>query len=100
MPGRSEEFTSALRHDPSCPAYNPHLRQLLHVGYKVAAKMGARYLDMLDAVRRIHRPQRHAQPLRAPHRPHLPIKTGTVSNLPFLRAVRSSGSSAALGRAA
>jgi tagaturonate epimerase len=45
----SEEFTSALRHDPACPAYNPHLRQLLHVGYKVAAKMGARYLDMLDA---------------------------------------------------
>jgi hypothetical protein len=44
-----EEFTSALRHDPSCPAYNPHLRQLLHVGYQVAAKMGARYLDMLDA---------------------------------------------------
>ena len=35
--------------DPACPAYNPHLRQLLHVGYKVAAKMGARYLDMLDA---------------------------------------------------
>ena len=25
------------------------MRQLLHVGYKVAAKMGARYLDMLDA---------------------------------------------------
>jgi hypothetical protein len=45
----STEFTSALRHDPSCPAYNPHLRQLLHVGYKVAAKMGARYLNMLDA---------------------------------------------------
>jgi len=44
-----EEFTAALRHDPACPAYNPHLRQLLHVGYKVAAKMGARYLDMLEA---------------------------------------------------
>jgi tagaturonate epimerase len=45
----SEEFTSALRHDPTCPSYNPHLRQLLHVGYKVAAKMGARYLEMMDA---------------------------------------------------
>lgn len=45
----SEQFTSALRHDQSCSAYNPHLRQLLHVGYKVAAKMGSRYLDMLNA---------------------------------------------------
>ena len=45
----SEEFTAALRHDPKCPRFNPHLRQLLHVGYKVAAKMGARYLDMLTA---------------------------------------------------
>lgn len=42
------DYAGALRHDQSCPAYNPHLRQLLHVGYKVAAKMGARYLDMLS----------------------------------------------------
>ena len=27
----------------------PHVRQLLHVGYKVAAKMGDRYLNMLVA---------------------------------------------------
>ncbi len=45
----SEQFISALRHNPSCEQYNPHLRQLLHVGYKVAAKMGSRYLDMLEA---------------------------------------------------
>ncbi len=44
----SEQFTAALRHDRSNPGFNPHLRQLLHVGYKVAAKMGARYLRMLD----------------------------------------------------
>jgi hypothetical protein len=44
-----EEFASALRHDPGCPRFNPHLRQLLHVGYKVAAEMGARYLEALDA---------------------------------------------------
>jgi hypothetical protein len=25
------------------------LRQLLHVGFKVAAKMGSRYLDLLEA---------------------------------------------------
>ena len=46
----SEQFVSALRHDPKCPAYNNSLRQLLHVGFKVAAKMGARYLDLLTVV--------------------------------------------------
>jgi hypothetical protein len=45
----SEQFTSALRHDQKNPQYNPSLRQLLHVGYKVAAKMGERYLKMLEA---------------------------------------------------
>jgi tagaturonate epimerase len=44
----SSKFVSALRHSPSDPAYNPHLRQLIHVGYKIAAKMGDRYLDALD----------------------------------------------------
>lgn len=42
-------FAAALRHDQSCSFYNPDLRQLLHVGYKVAAEMGPRYLDTLDA---------------------------------------------------
>jgi hypothetical protein len=45
----SEQFAAALRHDPHCPRFNPHFRQLLHVGYKVAAGMGARYLEMLAA---------------------------------------------------
>jgi hypothetical protein len=45
----SEQYTGALRHDQACPHYNPNLRQLLHVGYKVAAKMGRRYLDALSA---------------------------------------------------
>lgn len=44
----SEEYTAALRHDPANPAYNPHLRQLLHVGYKIAAQMGERYIRMLE----------------------------------------------------
>jgi hypothetical protein len=44
----ANQFVSALRHDPGNPAYNPHLRQLLHVGYKIAALMGDRYLDALD----------------------------------------------------
>jgi hypothetical protein len=43
----AEQYTSALRHDQSNPGFNPDLRQLLHVGYKVAAKMGERYLAML-----------------------------------------------------
>ena len=42
-------FAAALRHDQSCPAFNRHFRQLLHVGYKAAAELGPRYLD---AVRR------------------------------------------------
>jgi len=43
-----EQFAAALRHDPACPAYNPNLRQLLHVGYKVAAEMGPRFLTALE----------------------------------------------------
>jgi tagaturonate epimerase len=45
----SAQYTDALRHDQQNPNYNLHFRQLLHVGYKVAAKMGSRYLDMLVA---------------------------------------------------
>jgi hypothetical protein len=45
----SEEFAAALRHDQGCTRFNPSLRQLLHVGYKVASKMGVRYLGMLEA---------------------------------------------------
>jgi len=44
----SEQFVSALRHDPRNPGFNPSLRQLVHVGFKVAAKMGPRYLDALE----------------------------------------------------
>jgi len=45
----SEQYTGALRHDQSNPAYNPSFRQLLHVGFKVAAKMGEKYLKALEA---------------------------------------------------
>ena len=44
----SEQFTSALRHDQKNPGVNNDLRQLLHVGFKVAAKMGDKYLKMLE----------------------------------------------------
>jgi len=43
-----DRFAAALRHDKSCDNYNPHFRQLLHVGYKVAAEMGHSYLDALE----------------------------------------------------
>lgn len=43
----SEQYQNALRHDPTCAEFNPHLRQLLHVGYKIAAQMGDRYLNLL-----------------------------------------------------
>jgi len=43
-----EQFASALRHNQSCNDYNPNIRQLLHVAYKVAAEMGTRYLDALE----------------------------------------------------
>ena len=46
-----ERFASALRHNPANPGYNPHLRQLLHVGYKIAALMGDRYLEALERYR-------------------------------------------------
>jgi len=45
----AEQYTSALRHDRTNAGFNPDLRQLLHVGFKVASKMGDRYLQMLDA---------------------------------------------------
>jgi hypothetical protein len=43
-----QEFAQALRHDQSCPRYNSNLRQLLHVGYKVAAQLGDRYIKALE----------------------------------------------------
>lgn len=41
-------FARALRHDPFCAYYNYHFRQLLHVGYKIAAEMGPRFLKALE----------------------------------------------------
>lgn len=43
----SNAFAGALRHDRTCREFNPDFRQLLHVGYKVAAEMGDRFLDAL-----------------------------------------------------
>lgn len=43
----SAKFANTLRHIPGHPDYNPNFRQLIHVGYKVAAEMGAIYTDLL-----------------------------------------------------
>ena len=66
----SDEFVGALRHDPRCPQFNPNFRQLLHVGYKVAAKMGQRFLDALEEYEEVIAKnvtenlfQRHIRPL-------------------------------------
>jgi hypothetical protein len=41
------EYACALRHDQSCSQYDSNFRQLLHVGYKVAAQMGDEFLNAL-----------------------------------------------------
>jgi hypothetical protein len=41
-------YAATLRHDQANPRYNAHFRQLLHVGFKVAAQMGERYTDALQ----------------------------------------------------
>jgi hypothetical protein len=41
------QYVAALRHDPKNKEFNPSLRQLLHVGYKVAAKKGDTYLSLV-----------------------------------------------------
>ncbi|NIA30062.1 MAG: hypothetical protein GWP06_09150 [Actinobacteria bacterium] len=43
-----EKYAQTLRHDQSNKNYNLNFRQLLHVGYKVAAEMGERYIRALD----------------------------------------------------
>ena len=49
----SDQYTGALRHDQGNSAYNQHFRQLLHVGFKVAAQLGDTYLDALKANREV-----------------------------------------------
>lgn len=49
----SAQYVNALRHDPAHAEYNAHFRQLLHVGFKIAAQMGTRYTDALKANKEI-----------------------------------------------
>ena len=41
------QLASALRHIPGHPEFNANMRQLLHVSFKIAAKAGKRYTDLL-----------------------------------------------------
>ena len=43
-----EKFVGTLRHIKGHPDYNPNFRQLLHVGYKVAAELDSRYYEALE----------------------------------------------------
>jgi hypothetical protein len=59
-----------VRHVPANPDFNAAVRQLLHVSFKVAAKHGSRYTDLLVANREIVARQvtdnlyeRHMRPL-------------------------------------
>lgn len=45
----SAQYVNTLRHVQTEPAYNQNFRQLIHVGYKVAAEMGERYFAALQA---------------------------------------------------
>ncbi|MDP3683246.1 MAG: hypothetical protein Q8S01_04865, partial [Ignavibacteria bacterium] len=48
-----EDFTNALRHDQTCEKYNIHFRQLLHLGFKIAAEMGDKYYNALKKYTRV-----------------------------------------------
>ena len=83
----SEQFVSALRHDQKNPEYNPSFRQLLHVSFKVAAKMGDRYYAALKKHEAVIAKnvtenlfERHVKPLLL--ETHKPVK-----NSPRLEAI-------------
>jgi hypothetical protein len=41
-------YANTLRHNSDHPDYNPNFRQLLHIGYKVAAEMGPRFIHQIQ----------------------------------------------------
>jgi len=64
------KLAESLRHNQSCGRYNPDLRQLLHVGYKVAAEMEKEFTDAVEDCERIIGPnvteniyERHIKPI-------------------------------------
>ncbi len=70
-------YVSALRHNQQDKLYNRDFRQLVHVGYKVAAEMGGRFTKMLQRYRSTIELnvttnifERHIKPLFAPSTGH------------------------------
>jgi hypothetical protein len=66
----AKRYVDELRHDQSCGRYNPNFRQLMHVGYKVAAEMGNEFTDAVANCQRIIGPnvteniyERHIKPI-------------------------------------
>jgi hypothetical protein len=47
----SQEFVESLQHNKSCELYNPSFRQLIHIGYKIAAEIGPRFKHLLNECR-------------------------------------------------
>lgn len=43
------QLASAVRHIPTHPEFNAHVRQLLHVSFKIAGQAGSRYTNLLEA---------------------------------------------------
>jgi len=48
-----KKFADTLRHIPNNPDYNQNFRQLIHVGYKIAAEYGEQYTDQLKQHREL-----------------------------------------------
>lgn len=44
----AQRLARAVRHNQSDPQYNPDLRQLVHVSYKIAAEFGNEYYEALE----------------------------------------------------
>jgi hypothetical protein len=49
----SEKFAASLRHIPGNPDYNPNMRQLIHVAYKLAAMRMDEYYSLLEKNKKI-----------------------------------------------
>jgi hypothetical protein len=45
----SQQFANHLRNDPSCSEYSVHVRQIMHVAFKIAAEMGDDFHKALAA---------------------------------------------------
>jgi len=45
----SKKFSAALKHIPGNPDYNPDMRQLIHVAYKLAASQMKEYFRLLES---------------------------------------------------